>query len=214
MTDYIVLGPSKVGDTILLLQRYTCGIDIPYCDNRVDKKASDYFDGYIDIKLNNDVSENNSYKRNIEESIRNYLVKTNISRFSIKRNTSIVRSRDVFILCCKEVGFPAQNSGSDSDGISYLDALKIATGKTAPYEARQAYDKKTGDSRSQWLREEVYDAYYGSYECASISYSISGSGDNRDLESNGPMWACDIRPALSFNKLTPVDKSSFTLISK
>ena len=207
LTDYIVLGPSRIGDSILLLQRYTCDKNMSYCQ---DTNSTEYYDQYIDLYLSND----DRYKGSLDESIKNYLVKTSISRFSINKNTSIVKSRDVFILCCKEVGLPAQNSGSDSDGVSYLDALKIATGKTTPYEARQAYSKKTGNLQTQWLREEFYSSTYKYNLCAYILASTSGSGDNRDLGGNTSIWGHDVRPALSFSKSTLVDKSSYTLISK
>ena len=218
LTDFIVLGPSKVGDTILLLQRYSYG------DGELIPFNSDGSNHYYNSEMDEYLSVNSSYtyisgyksnyKSNLDESIRNKLVKTMIKtaciRSCIKNNNADIvnkEQRDIFLLCEKEVGFIIGASPNYDDGNSYLDVLKIATGENESYKAR-AFKTEAGNISGYWLRDEALNN-----KVNAIYYSPDGSHEECDRISIEPTDRYGIRPALSFDKSTLVDKSSFTLVS-
>ena len=93
--------------------------------------------------------------------------------------------RDIFLLSMAEVGWSLGVSFGYGMGKSYLDALKIATGKTVPYKARQ-FKTEEEYYRNYWLRENKDADRAEAYPIVSGIY---------------------VRPALSFSKSTVIDKN-------
>lgn len=84
----------------------------------------------------------------LSEAFRNILVSTTIEAYVISSDTTIIMSRDIFLASETEVGV---SGAVHAEGISYLSALKTATGETNDNNARKAYNTATY-AQYWWLR--------------------------------------------------------------
>lgn len=187
-TPFIVLGPSKAGDSILLLQKYLY-------ESKVFKSTdSEYSTSDIDKYLSADATESNSYRSKLPEAIRNCLIKTTIGSYSYSSSTTLSLARDIFLMSYTEAGFT--NSTLSAEGNSYLDALKTAAKTTTDNDARKAA-AESGSSDYWYLRSPLNASYV---RCVS---------DYGDYGTAGLAW---IRPLLSVAPTVPIDDSSSTFI--
>ena len=84
----------------------------------------------------------------LSEAFRNILVSTTIEAYVISSDTTITMSRDIFLASETEV---VASGAAHAEGISFLSALKTATGETNDNNARKAYNT-TGKAQIWWLR--------------------------------------------------------------
>ena len=202
LTDFIVLGTSYNNDTILLLQRYSYGNTRVFDSNG----SPHYYDSSIDKYLSADASASDSYRSKLDSSVRSKLVKTEIMIQCIEDSAYpvIKELRDIFLLSMVEVGWSIGASFGFGMGKLYLDALKIATGETVPYKARQ-FKTEDGNGIDYWLRDERStnkDVPYSNY--------YNGNSENKDAdkaEAYPIVSGIYVRPALSFSKSTAIDKN-------
>lgn len=193
-TDFIVLGLSKTGDSILLLQKYV------YEHRQFhNTDVSEYSTSDIDKYLSADATESDSYRSKLPEAIRNCLVKTTIGSYSYSSKTTLSLSRDIFLMSYTEVGF-SDNSTLANEGNSYLDVLAVAAGTTNSSSRKAAIE--SGGSVGWWLR---------SPESVSTVRRVSNDGSGCLI-----IYASDIssdiyvRPILSVIPTTLVDDSIST----
>lgn len=189
-TDFIVLGPSKAGDSILLLQKYLYEERIFNSTNNSEYSTSD-----MDKYLSADATESDSYRSKLPEAIRNCLVKTTIGSYSYSSSTTLNLARDIFLMSYIELGFTAYESYNEGD--SYLDTLKTAAGATVDNDARKA-TTESGNSRDWWLRSPS--------SIPNIGYVY----DYGYCSSNFPTQSRYVRPILSVAPATRVDDSTST----
>lgn len=211
-TDFIVLGPSKQGDTILCLQRYV------YYDKRIFDSASGtgviYKSSSIDSYLSADITQTSSYRSLLSEIARNCLVATTITVYSygfsvpgmgydIPASTDNI-SRDIFLMSYTEAGF--EDSTLSVEGNSYLNALKIAAKTTVDNDARKVTPESgyfnTINTNTWWLRSQSDDA---------IGVRVI-SCKNGTCSSDSPTNQLFVRPILSFNPDTIVNNAPSTAI--
>ena len=195
LTDFIVLGTSYNNDTILLLQRYLYELR---AFNSIS--SSEYNASTIDNYLSAEVSTTDNYRSKLDESIRNRLTKTSVKSYSFSNKKIININRDIFLPSYSELGYSSTSYSYLSDeGISYLDALKIAAGRTSmDDEARISVVKsdKTDYAPYYWMRSPGGDVG-------------SNYGDNYVTISN-----IFIRPIISLSPTTLIDNinSAYYLI--
>lgn len=209
-TDFIVLGPSKQGDTILCLQRYV------YYDKKFfNNSGTDavYKSSTIDSYLSADATQTSSYRSLLSEIARTCLVATTITVYNyalsipgmgydIPASTDNI-SREIFLMSYTEAGF--ENSTLSVEGNSYLNALKTAAKTTVDNDARKVTTESgyfnTINTNTWWLRSQA-DA---------TSIRVIGCKNGTD-SSNSPTAELFVRPILSFDPDTIVNNASFTAI--
>lgn len=191
-TPFIVLGPSKQGNSILLLQKYL------YIRRKFNNTSvSEYSTSDIDKYLSADATESDSYRSKLPEDIRNCLVKTTIGSYSHSSSTTLSLARDIFLMSYTEAGFTNDSKLVD-EGNSYLDALKIAAGTTVDDYARKA-TLEGGSSGGWWLRSPGNSGY--------VKNVGSGGSDNGGLTPSSSDY---VRPLLSVAPATLVEEESST----
>lgn len=84
----------------------------------------------------------------LSEAFRNILVSTTIEAHVISSDTTITMSRDIFLASETEV---VASGATHAEGVSYLSALKTATGETNDANAIKAYNT-AGAAQGWWLR--------------------------------------------------------------
>ena len=84
----------------------------------------------------------------LSEAFRNILVSTTIEAYVISSDTTITMSRDIFLASETEV---VASGAAHAEGISFLSALKTATGETNDNNALKAYNT-AGNAQDWWLR--------------------------------------------------------------
>lgn len=210
-TDFIVLGPSKQGDTILCLQRYV------YYDKKLFDNGNTnatYKSSTIDSYLSADITQTSSYRSLLSEIARNCLVATTITVYSYAFSIPGMGydspaytdniSRDIFLMSYTEAGF--EDSTLSVEGNSYLNALKIAARTTIDNNARKVTPESgyfnTINTNTWWLRSQSDDA---------TSVRVI-SCKNGTCSSNSATASLFIRPILSFNPDTIVNNAPSTAI--
>ncbi len=211
-TDFIVLGPSKEGDTILCLQRYV------YYAKRTFNSVStfaDYEGSNVDTYLTS-TTEQSNYKSMLSEIACSCLMTTTITTYcygysipgigyEVPSSTTNI-SRDIFLMSYTEAGFT--DSTLAIEGNSYLDALKTATKTTVDNDARKAITESgkfnSIDTNHWWLRSQK---------------NISGEmplcrriNEDGSTSSDSPTGKLFVRPILSFDPDTIVNSAPITAV--
>lgn len=214
-TDFIVLGPSKQGDTILCLQRYV------YYDKREFNSTSTpgvntiYESSSIDSYLSADITQTSSYRSLLSEIARNCLVATTITTYNYAYSIPSMGydspaytdniSRDIFLMSYTETG--REDSTLSVEGNSYLDALKIAARTTVDSDACKVTPESgyfnTTNTNAWWLRSQS-DDLIGDIRVISCK--------NGTCSFDSPTASLFIRPILSFNPDTIVNNAPSTAI--
>lgn len=196
-TPFIVLGPSKAGDSILLLQKYVYDPIKKFHSTRVNEYSTSDIDKYLSA----DATESDSYRSKLSKTIRNCLIKTTIESYSYSSKTTLNLTRDIFLMSYTEAGFTYSNSAVE--GNSYLNALKIAVNTTVDNDARKT-TLESGDASNWWLRSpSLTGSSPDSYVCCVDRTGIwTGSVATSDN---------DARPILSVVPATLVDDSTSDL---
>lgn len=209
-TDFIVLGPSKQGDTILCLQRYVYYDKMFFNNGGTD---ATYKSSTIDSYLSADITQTSSYRSLLSEIARNCLVATTITVYSygfsvpgmgydIPASTDNI-SRDIFLMSYTEAG--DEDSTLSVEGNSYLNALRIAAKTTVDNDARKVTPESgyfnTINTNTWWLRSQS--------DATSIRVI---SCKNGTCSSDSPTNKLFVRPILSFNPDTIVNNAPSTAI--
>ena len=92
----------------------------------------------------------------LSEAFRNILVSTTIEAYVISSDTTITMSRDIFLASETEV---VASGATHAEGISFLSALKTATGETNDNNAKKAYNT-AGNAQTWWLRTPSSDSNF------------------------------------------------------
>lgn len=192
-TPFIVLGPSKAGDSILLLQKY-----VYQARKFHNTNVSEYSTSDMDKYLSADATESDSYRSKLPDIIRNCLVKTTIGSYSYNSNTTLNLTRDIFLMSHTEIGWT--DSTLSAEGDSYFNALAIAAGTT--YSIARSAAIESGGSVDWWLRSP------GS---VSTVMSVGNNGSGCITLHASEFSSCPyVRPILSVAPATRVDDSTST----
>lgn len=142
-TPFIVMGNSQQGNSVLIMQQYVYETHRMEPQNVVDTYNGSDMDTYLTS------TDDTGYRmKYLSEAFRNILVSTTIEAYVISSDTAITMSRDIFLASETEV---SASGVAHAEGISYLPALKTATGETNDNNARKAYST-TGVAQYWWLR--------------------------------------------------------------
>ena len=142
-TPFIVMGVSQQGNSVLIMPQYVYEGRRMEPQNVVDTYNNSDMDTYLTS------TDATGYRvKYLSEAFRNILVSTTIEAYVISSNTTITMSRDIFLASETEV---VASGAAHAEGISFLSALKTATGKTNDLDARKAYNT-AGKALYWWLR--------------------------------------------------------------
>lgn len=142
-TPFIVMGVSQQGNSVLIMPQYV------YEKHRMEPK--DVVDTYNNSDMDTYLTSTDAtgYRvKYLSEAFRNILVSTTIEAYVISSDTTITMSRDIFLASETEV---VASGAAHAEGISFLSALKTATGETNDKNARKAYHTD-GNAKVWWLR--------------------------------------------------------------
>lgn len=216
-TDFIVLGPSKQGNTILCLQRYV------YYNKRNFGSGNEGYDSRyqsssIDSYLSADITESNNYRSVLSEIARNCLAKTTITVYNYAFTipglgytdpaSTEELSRDIFLMSYTEAG--GKDSTLSVEGNSYLNALKTAAKTTVDEDARKATTESghfnaAVDNNYWWLRSQKSNSANSIF----VRYINCKTGFSDACGADTKLF---VRPILSFDPDTIVNNASFTAI--
>lgn len=142
-TPFIVMGNSQQENSVLIMPQYVYETYRMEPQNVVDTYNGSDMDTYLTS------TDDTGYRmKYLSEAFRNILVSTTIEAYVISSDTTITMSRDIFLASETEV---VASGVAHAEGISYLPALKTATGETSDNNARKAYNT-AGAAQSWWLR--------------------------------------------------------------
>lgn len=198
-TPFIVLGQSQSGDSILLLQKYLYE-KRSYNSSSVTQNTTVYKGSQIDNYLSAEITESDNYRSKLSEIIRNCLITTNIESYYYtgpKDGAILKIPRDIFLMSYLEAGL-ITDSWYAIEGVSYIDALKIATNTTTDDTARIATAES--NTESNWLLRST-----------GLTTGVGLVFLNGTLGSNSPNPPQYIRPVISVSPATLIDDSSSTL---
>lgn len=190
-TKFIVLGKSKAGDSILLLQKYIYRKIVFSSTNTSEYSTSD-----IDKYLSGGITESNSYRYNFNAIIENCLVKTTIDSYSCNSSSILKLSRDIFLMSYTEAGFT--DYAFEAEGKSYLDSLKIATETSDDNIARITTAESVESTVFRWWLRSPYNTSYVN--------AVGTNGNNGRTSAKAKTQGC--RPILSFDPTTLVDTTT------
>ena len=192
-TPFIVLGLSKQGNSILLLQK------IVYESKVFHTGDSPYYTSNIEKYLSADASETDSYRSKLPEAIRNVLVNTEIESYVFENKTTMITSKDIFLPSVTELG--GTDSSYHVEGKSYLDVLKIAY-TTDDDNTAKVTQTSTGGQNFYWTRTA---------KDKSSTYIIYTNGII--TFASNPLGGSYVRPILSASPDTLVSEDSSGTIS-
>lgn len=142
-TPFIVMGVSQQGNSVLIMPQYVYETHRMEPQNVVDTYNNSDMDTYLTS------TDATGYRiKYLSEAFRNILVSTTIESYVISSDTAITMSRDIFLASETEV---VASGAVHAEGISFLSALKTATGETNDNNARKAYNT-AGNVMGWWLR--------------------------------------------------------------
>lgn len=150
-TPFIVMGVSQQGNSVLIMPQYVYGKHRMEPKNVVDTYNNSDMDTYLTS------TDATGYRvKYLSEAFRNILVSTTIEAYVISSDTTITMSRDIFLASETEV---VASGAAHAEGISFLSALKTATGETNDSNARKAYNT-AGNVQNWWLRTPKSNSHF------------------------------------------------------
>lgn len=150
-TPFIVMGVSQQGNSVLIMPQYVYETYRMEPQNVVDTYNNSDMDTYLTS------TDATGYRvKYLSEAFRNILVSTTIEAYVISSDTTITMSRDIFIASETEV---VESGATHAEGISFLSALKTATGETFDNNARKAYNT-SGTAQIWWLRSPYSTSHF------------------------------------------------------
>lgn len=142
-TPFIVLGASQQGNSTLIMQQFVYEVGQMESQNVADTYSGSKMDTYLTS------TDTTGYRmKYLSEAFRNCLISTTVEAYAVSSDSVLTLSRDIFLASETEV---VTSAATHTEGISYLSALKTATGETDDANARIAYNV-AGNSRTWWLR--------------------------------------------------------------
>lgn len=145
-TPFIVMGNSQQGNSVLIMPQYVYETHRMELQNVVDTYNGSDMDTYL-----TSTDATGHRMKYLSEAFRNILVSTTIEAYVISSDTTITMSRDIFLASEAEV---VASGAVHAEGVSYLSALKTATGETNDNNAKKAYNT-AGVAQYWWLRTPI-----------------------------------------------------------
>lgn len=173
------MGASQQGNSVLIMPQYVYETHRMEPQNVVDTYNGSDMDTYL-----TSTDATGHRMKYLSEAFRNILVSTTIEAYVISSNTTITMSRDIFLASETEV---VASGAVHAEGVSYLSALKTATGETNDNNARKAYN--TVDAAQFWWLRTPNSAsqFRGVYDGGGVSgLNATGGYYVRPLYSVAP----------------------------